>query len=133
MAFKRQNKVIAEFSMSSLTDIIFLLLIFFMLTATLVRINPFPLPESDKKAVAATSLMVSIEKSGLHYINNVPFETEQLEFELKKIMDSNLNEKFATLTIVAEKGTAFEHVLNVMQVANRLKLNAIVATEPKKS
>jgi biopolymer transport protein ExbD len=133
MAFKRQNKVSAEFSMSSLTDIIFLLLIFFMLTSTLVRLNPFPLPESDNKTVAATSLIVSIEKTGIHSINKVPFETEQLEYELKKIMDSNLNENFETVTIVAEKGTAFDHVLNVMQVANKLKLNAIVATEPKKS
>lgn len=133
MALKRQNKISAEFSMSSLTDIIFLLLIFFMLTATLVRINPFPLPQSDNKTVAATSMLVVIEKTGLHYINNAPIETEQLEFELKNIMKSNLSEDFATVTIVAETGTAFEHVLNVMQVANKLKLNAIVATEPKKS
>lgn len=133
MAIKRQNKVSAEFSMSSLTDIIFLLLIFFMLTATLVNINPFPLPESDNKTVAATSLMVGIEKTGLHYINNTPIESEQLEFELKNIMAANPQETYATLTIVAEKGTSFEHVLRAMQVANKLKLNAILATEPKKS
>lgn len=43
MGLKKRNKVNAEFSMSSLTDIIFLLLIFFMLTATFVRIEPFEL------------------------------------------------------------------------------------------
>ncbi|MEY2905466.1 MAG: hypothetical protein RJA52_1482, partial [Bacteroidota bacterium] len=45
----------------------------------------------------------------------------------------NPQETYATLTIVAEKGTSFEHVLRAMQVANKLKLNAILATEPKKS
>jgi biopolymer transport protein ExbD len=133
MALKRQNKISAEFSMSSLTDIIFLLLIFFMLTATLVKINPFSLPESDNKTVAATSMVVVIDKAGLHYINNVTIETEQLETEFRKIIRSNLTEDFATVTIVAEVGTSFDHVLNVMQVANKLKLNAIVATQPKKS
>ena len=64
MGIKRRNKVSAEFSMSSLTDIIFLLLIFFMLTATLVKIQPFDLPESDSKTVAAVSAVVSIDLAG---------------------------------------------------------------------
>ncbi|MCB0682601.1 MAG: biopolymer transporter ExbD, partial [Saprospiraceae bacterium] len=55
MALKKRSKVSAEFSMSSLTDIIFLLLIFFMLTSNFVKIQPFELPESDSKTVAPTS------------------------------------------------------------------------------
>ena len=70
MGLKKRNKVSAEFSMSSLTDIIFLLLIFFMLTSNFVQIQPFELPESDSKTVAATSIVVSIEKDGTHTLNN---------------------------------------------------------------
>ena len=70
MGLKKRSKVSAEFSMSSLTDIIFLLLIFFMLTSTLVKIQPFELPTSDSKTVAATSVVVTIEKSGRYTLNN---------------------------------------------------------------
>ena len=52
MGLKKRTKVSAEFSMSSLTDIIFLLLIFFMLTSTLVQIPPFDLPEAESELVA---------------------------------------------------------------------------------
>ena len=58
---KKRNKVSAEFSMSSLTDIIFLLLIFFMLTSSMVQIN-MPLPESDSVTVAPTDLSVMLFK-----------------------------------------------------------------------
>ena len=131
MALKRQNKISAEFSMSSLTDIIFLLLIFFMLTSTLVRIKPFPLPKSDTKTVAATSLVVVIEKSGEHSINNKIIPARQLEAEIRKVLDGITTIDQAVVTIVAEEGTSFDYVLKVMQVANKLKLKAIIATQPK--
>ena len=70
MGLKRQSKVSAEFSMSSLTDIIFLLLIFFMLTSNLVKIEPFELPISDSKTVAPQNVVVSISKSGEWKLNN---------------------------------------------------------------
>ena len=68
MGIKRRNKTSAEFSMSSLTDIIFLLLIFFMLTSSLVQIN-IQLPESDSKTVAPTDLAVMIKKDGTLTVN----------------------------------------------------------------
>ncbi|MEZ5056389.1 MAG: biopolymer transporter ExbD [Saprospiraceae bacterium] len=56
--------------MASLTDMIFLLLIFFMLTSNFVGIRPFDLPESDSKTVAANSVIITIEKSGTYTFNN---------------------------------------------------------------
>lgn len=70
MGLKKRNKVSPEFSMSSLTDIIFLLLIFFMLTSNFVRIQPFPLPKSDSKTVAPISVVVTIETDGRMTVNN---------------------------------------------------------------
>ena len=83
MGLKRRNKVSAEFSMSSLTDIIFLLLIFFMLTSTLVKIQPFELPESDAKTVAPTSVVVRIEKNGTHRIGDKEIASRALERALR--------------------------------------------------
>lgn len=131
MGLKKRNKVNAEFSMSSLTDIIFLLLIFFMLTANFVRIKPFELPKSDSKTVAATSIVVTIEKDGKFTVNNNEVSRRTLEQALRMAVRTSDNRENATITIVAEVGTPFDNVVLVMEAANRLKVNAIIATQPK--
>ncbi|MCB0568309.1 MAG: biopolymer transporter ExbD [Phaeodactylibacter sp.] len=131
MGLKKRSKVSAEFSMSSLTDIIFLLLIFFMLTSTLVRIQPFELPKSDSKTVAPTSMVVTIEKSGRYTVNNNEIGSRDLERALRIELGKSGNKENAVVTIVAEVGTPFDDVVQVMEIANRLKLNAIIATQPK--
>ncbi|HMQ60577.1 MAG TPA: biopolymer transporter ExbD [Flavilitoribacter sp.] len=131
MGLKKRSKVSAEFSMSSLTDIIFLLLIFFMLTSTLVRIQPFPLPKSDSKTVAPTSMVVTIEKSGKITVNNKEVPSSAIETALRqqlaKVEDNREN---VAVTIVAEVGTSFDDVVRVMNAAARLRIKAIIATEP---
>jgi len=131
MGLKKRNKVSAEFSMSSLTDIIFLLLIFFMLTSNFVRIQPFDLPESDSKAVAATNVVVAIENNGNHTLNNKTISPKVLERGLRQELRKIEDKAHTTITIVAEVGTPFDHVVNVMNMANRLKVKAIIATQPK--
>lgn len=117
--------------MASLTDIIFLLLIFFMLTANFVRIQPFELPKSDSKTVASTSIVVSIDKSGKFTVNNNEVSQRNLEQALRMAVRTSDNRDNATVTIVAEVGTPFDNVVHVMEAANRLKVNAIIATQPK--
>lgn len=117
--------------MSSLTDIIFLLLIFFMLTSTLVRIQPFELPKSDSKTVAPTSTVVTIEKDGRFTVNSKEVSSRDLERALRQEVRAAGNSENAVVTIVAEVGTPFDDVVRVMEMANRLKLNAIIATQPK--
>ncbi|MCB0558689.1 MAG: biopolymer transporter ExbD [Lewinellaceae bacterium] len=131
MGLKKRSKVNAEFSMSSLTDIIFLLLIFFMLTANFVRIQPFELPKSDSKTVAATSIVVSIDKNGQFTVNNNEVSQRNVEQALRMAVRTSDNRENAIITIVAEVGTPFDNVVLVMEAANRLKVNAIIATQPK--
>lgn len=132
MGIKRRNKVSAEFSMSSLTDIIFLLLIFFMLTATFIRIQNVELPESDSKTVASTSVAVTIDKNGKYFVNAEEVNSAALEREVKQAVEKAKGEGDATLTIVAEVGVPFEKVSKVMSIASNLKIRAIIATQPTK-
>lgn len=131
MGLKKRAKVSAEFSMSSLTDIIFLLLIFFMLTSTLVRIQPFDLPESDSKTVAATSVVVTIEKGGKHTLNNKDISPRAIERALRQQIGQMESREGVTITIVAEIGTPFDNVVRIMNIAGKLKVKAIIATNPK--
>jgi biopolymer transport protein ExbD len=133
MGLKKRSRPNAEFSMSSLTDIIFLLLIFFMLTSTLVKLPSMNLPESDVKTVAPTSAIVTIDKSGRYSLNNRLVTVAALEQALRSEVREVGNRERFTVTIVAEKDTPFERVVEVMKVAGRLKVNAILATQPKKT
>ena len=125
-----RNKISAEFSMSSLTDIIFLLLIFFMLTSSMVQIN-ISLPKSDSKTVAPSDFSVMIKNDETVSFNGKLTEFDQLE----KVIATNLryseNKENAVLSIISESGVTYDKLHEVMKVAAGLKMKAILATQPK--
>lgn len=130
MALGGRNKITAEFNMSSLTDIIFLLLIFFMLTSSMVQIN-MPLPQSDSKTVAPSDLSVMLKKD-----ETVSFNGKATSFdELEKVIATNLryseNKENAVLSIISESGVTYDKLHEVMKIAASLKIKAILATQPK--
>ena len=130
MNLRSRNKVQAEFNMSSLTDIIFLLLIFFMLTSTLVSVNALKLilPTSSTKTLDKQSVTVSID-SNLDYF----VETDKVSLgEMKKILKRRLkNVADPTVVLNAEKTVPIENVVQVMNIGYELHLNMILATQPK--
>ena len=131
MSLQRRSKVSAEFSMSSLTDIIFLLLIFFMLTASLVQIS-VPLAQSDAKTIAPTDYNVQITKDGVVRYNGMKSSMRQVEGQISTDLQTGSNTENATVTIIAEVGVPWETVNRVMGIANKLKMRAIIATQPRK-
>ena len=131
MGLKKRSKVSAEFSMSSLTDIIFLLLIFFMLTANFIQIQNVDLPRSDSKTVASTSIAITIHKSGEYELNGKPVNPAALDRALRQEVNTAENKDDATITIVAEVGVPFENISRIMGIASQLGVNLILATQPK--
>ena len=131
MGFKKKNKVSAEFSMSSLTDIIFLLLIFFMLTSNFVRIQPFDLPESDSKTVAPVSIVVSITKDGAYMVDDKDVQQSDLVGVIRSKVNGINDKEHTAIAIVAEVGTEFEKVTEILGIAAALKVQAILATQPR--
>ncbi len=127
---KKRNKVSAEFSMSSLTDIIFLLLIFFMLTSSMVQIN-VPLAKSDSKTVAPTDLSVMMTRDGKVKFNGRNSSMGQLEKQIYSEAIGQSNNENATVTIIAEVGVPWDKVNQVMKIASKLQIKAIIATEPR--
>ena len=128
---KKRNKVSAEFSMSSLTDIIFLLLIFFMLTSSMIQIN-MQLPESSSKTVAPTDYTVMMTADGKVNFNGKPASFNQIEGLIRQAMVDDSNQENATVAIVAEVGVPWQKVSDLMEVASKLKMRAIIATQPPK-
>jgi len=117
--------------MASLTDIIFLLLIFFMLTSTLVSPNALrlTLPSSSSKTVAPQSYTISIRSNGTYYLNGVEMSLGNIENELRVGISDSGNEK-PTIVIAADKTSQLDFTVRVMDLANRLGAQAIIATDP---
>lgn len=133
MGLKKQSKANAEFNMSSLTDIIFLLLIFFMLTSKMVSVDAEKLPESNSKTVAATSAIVTIKEDGTWQLDNEKVDRRSLKSKLKEKRKTSEDPKDFTITIVAEKDVPFMKVKDIMQIAGEMRCKAIIATKPKSS
>ena len=132
MNIRGRNKVSSEFSMSSMTDIVFLLLIFFMLTSTLVTTEALDLLLPSSKSSNATEkeiVSVSIKKGRIFYINkqNVPFN--YLERRLKKILKGKTNPR---ISIRAEESVPIQDVVDVMSIASRNNYKAILAVKTSK-
>ena len=129
MALKSRNKVSPNFNMSSMTDIVFLLLIFFMLTSTLVSPNALKLllPNSKAKTLEKQTISVSITKEIDFYINEKKVNQNNIEKELKLILNT---EKEPAIILHADKQVDIEHVVKIMDIAYRNKYKIVLATTP---
>ena len=130
MDIKGRNRVSPEFSMSSMTDIVFLLLIFFMLTSTLVTADALDLvlPKAKGKTEHSQNLSVSINKKLEYYINKKHVQKENLETHLKAML---AKEKKPVIILRAEEGVPIENAVYVMDIANKNNYKVILAVRPE--
>ncbi len=130
MAIKSRNKVSIQFSMSGMTDIVFLLLIFFMLTSTLIAPNAIKLllPKSSNQTQASPQVTVSIDKNLNFYLGKERLSFNQLEGRLKKELEFRVE---PTVSLHADKTVPVEYVVDVMNIAKRNKYKVILATAPE--
>ncbi len=131
MGLKRRNKIEAKFSFASMTDIIFLLLIFFVLTSNFVQISDLKLPESDSKTVAPTSAVVEVGLKGELLWEKQKVSPSALKAALARKKKEMGDPKDFTLTIAADQDSPFDNVTEVIKVAGELRIRAILATSPK--
>lgn len=136
MAYKRQTKVLADTAMSSMTDLVFLLLIFFLITSTLVNPNALKLmlPKSTGQVSAKATVSVSIKDwqdgSYTYHINGdeqpVPFT--EVEDDLVNLLQ---NEEDPTFSIYADESVPVKEVVSIMNIAKRNHYKVILATQPE--
>lgn len=130
MNIRGRNKVSPEFNMSSMTDIVFLLLIFFMLTSTMVTTNALDLvlPKAKGKTDSNKNISVSINKDLEFFIDKDKVQEADLEAKLLA-MFSNKEDK--ALILRAEEGVPIEKAVNVLDIANRNQIKVVLAVRPK--
>ena len=127
---KTRNKVSTEFNMSSMTDIVFLLLIFFMLTSTMVTTNALDivLSKAKGKTDSNKSTSVSIDKDLNFFIDKD--KVIEADFE-KQLLALFANSENKAIVLRAEKSVPHEKVVKVMEIAYRNQIKMVIAVNPK--
>ena len=130
MNLRGRNKVSPEFSMSSMTDIVFLLLVFFLLTSPAITPEALDLvlPKAKGKTSSVQSISVSINKKKQFFIDSERVGEKSLE----RALNSKLKgEKTPTILLRAEEGVPIEKAVKVMDIANRNKYKIVLAVKPE--
>ena len=137
MAIKARNKVEPAFNSSSMSDLVFLLLIFFMLTSTLVAPNAIKLmlPSSSSKTMAKQTVTVYINEEISYFVDETPAD----ESQLMELINGKIGaDSEATVVLRSDKTVPVQYIVNVIDAVNQIN-NAtgnnhkvILATAPKK-
>ncbi|HBE41851.1 MAG TPA: biopolymer transporter ExbD [Bacteroidales bacterium] len=130
MAFSQRNKISISFSSTGMTDVVFNLLIFFMLTSTLVHPTALKLllPKGSAQTSAKPQTTVSITADQRYYVEQQPVTLADLETILKQKLGSNPD---TYISLHADKSVPFESVVEVLNIAQANNYKLIIATTPK--
>ena len=128
MDLKSKQKVDDTFSMSSMTDIIFLLLIFFMLTSSFITPSGLPvnLPTSKSSAIMLRKVTVTITSDLKYYVNDRPVNRRDIENALRR----ELNGQEGNVSLHIDKSVPSEYLVEIAGIAASLKAKVSVATKP---
>ncbi|MEM1137035.1 MAG: biopolymer transporter ExbD [Bacteroidota bacterium] len=130
MGFQSKNKVDPTFNMSSMTDMIFLLLIFFMLTSNFVTPSGLDIsvPSSKASKKVLPKINVGIDKDFKYYVNEVNIPLDLLEDELRFQLSK---EELGVVVISIDKEVPVQYLINVAGIATKLKAKVTIATKPE--
>ena len=130
MNLRGRNKVNPNFNMSSMTDIVFLLLIFFMLSSTLVTVSAIDvlLPKAGGKTENNASVAISITNQSKFHIDKTLVSEKNLELEILRNVGVD---KKKTIVIRGDQNVPYKSVMKVIDIANKNKLKMILAVKGK--
>jgi biopolymer transport protein ExbD len=130
MALSQRNKISINFSSVGMTDVVFNLLIFFMLTSTLVHPSAIKLllPKGSNQTSAKPLTTVSITSDLNYFVEMQPVKIEDLEAVLKQKLG---NKPDTYISLHADKTVPFENVVKVLNIAQSNNYKLIIATSPK--
>jgi biopolymer transport protein ExbD len=137
MAIKSRNKRKIDFNSSSMSDLVFLLLIFFMLTSTLVAPNAIKLllPSSDSKTMSKQTITVYVDDKNQYYIEERAINEDDLQTEINVALAGQLE---GTVVIRSDKSVAVQYIVNIIDAVNEInkdtdnKHKVLLATSNKK-
>ena len=137
MAIRARNKRNIDFNSSSMSDLVFLLLIFFMLTSTLVAPNAIKLllPSSKSKTMSKQSVTVYVDQNNNYYVGEAAVSESDLQREIHIALSDVME---GTVVIRSDKSVAVQYIVNIIDAVNEInketdnKHKVLLATSNKK-
>ncbi|MDP4240444.1 MAG: biopolymer transporter ExbD [Bacteroidota bacterium] len=129
MNLRKKSKITAEVSTSAMNDIMFFLMLFFLIISTLLNPNviKLTLPSSrNNQSIHKKEVVLSITKDLQYYIDNKPVPSDQLESSLQSGVAKNPD---AIVIIRCDNSLTVQDLVNVLQIGNKLKVKMILATK----
>ena len=129
MKLRGRNQIRPEFNMSSMTDVVFLLLIFFMIASTLAKqLNTIEvkLPQAEGKTENRSTVAVTITNANQYFIDSEKVTKRRLENQLISILSSM---ETPSIVLLTEKKVAIDEVVYVINIANRNGIKVVLAVE----
>ena len=132
MNLKGKNQINKDFNFSSITDIVFLLLIFFMIASSLAKSYDtiqVKLPNAKGKTENKNSISVTIDRNINFFLNGVIVQKSQIEKEILGI----LTKENRSIILKSEKTVPIQDVIYVMNIANKNSINIVLAVDARES
>lgn len=129
MKLRGRNQIRPDFNMSSMTDVVFLLLIFFMIASTLAKqLNTIDvkLPQADGKTENLNTVSITITNINQYYIDSERVTKRRLENKLISVLASSNN---PSIVLRTEKKVTIDEVVYVMNIANKNGIKVVLAVE----
>ncbi len=134
MALKQRFTIETNFSMASMTDVIFLLLIFFMITSTFVVPNSIQvlLPRSQQQTQAKPITRVTIDKDINYYVANANETERQVSFEdITPFLQSAYSaDPSIFVALYADETVPYREIVRVLDIANQNQFKMVLMTRP---
>lgn len=134
MALKQRYSIETNFSMASMTDVIFLLLIFFMITSTIVVPNAIQvlLPRSQQQAQAKPITRVTIDQELNYYVANANETERQVAFEeitpfLQSVYTADPD---IFVALYADESVPYREIVRILDIANQNRFKMVLMTRP---
>ena len=130
MKIRRRHREGAEVSTDSLNDIMFFLLIFFLILSTLVNPSVIKINLPSSKAnqqIDTKHIALVVTKDLQYYLNNKPVDVMNLEGELINVIKEM---KEPTIILKLDNGLTVQDLVNVMQIGAKLKVKMVLGTKP---
>ncbi|MBE0655723.1 MAG: biopolymer transporter ExbD [Bacteroidales bacterium] len=132
MSITARNKRNISFAMSGMTDIVFLLLIFFMLVSTLIvpGVLNVELPASNNQTIASPEVNVSLTRNMEYFIDGEPVLADEVETSLRSLI-SQKDVQPVTVRLNADENLSWDQVTRFIEIAKRVKFKVILGTKPE--
>ncbi|WP_375437532.1 ExbD/TolR family protein [uncultured Hymenobacter sp.] len=135
MNLSRRRKLSSHVETSSMNDIMFFLMLFFLIVSTMVNPNVIKLllPNAkSSKQVMKQPITVSVDAAGAVFVNKKPTSAEGLEGELKSLI-ANQQLDLPTVVLRVDASQNVQKLVDILEIGNRLKIKMVMATQAQQA